>query len=168
MRNPLDRFFDWLETTPLKPFVQFLRFGFVGVLNTQIQYGIEQLCYYVIFRDVSFDGIGLALGVTGETVRVFVVTAIGFVISVTHAYFWNSLFVFREGLSLRRYARTVASYALTGLVVSPLIKRAAQGLGFPFWAASLLSLLITVPLNFVLNKFWAFRKGKAAETGETP
>ena len=154
MKNPVVWFFDLVERSRFGRYAQFLRFAFVGVLNTLIQYGIEQLCYYVVFRDASFAALG------GETAKVWTVTAIGFVVSVTHAYFWNSRFVFREPGSLRKYLRSAASYALTGLVLSPLIKRAAQGFGLPFWAASLVSLLVTVPLNFVLNKFWAFRRKK--------
>ena len=161
MTNPLQRFDDFLARSRLAPYRQFIRFGIVGVLNTLIQYLIEQLCYYGLFRGVSFEEAGRVLGLAGEDVRVFTVTAIGFIVSVTHAYFWNSRFVFREKGSLRRYLRTVASYALTGLILSPVIKRALQGLGLPFWAASLLSLAVTVPLNFLLNKFWAFRRKQA-------
>ena len=28
----------------------------------------------------------------------------------------------------------------------------------PFWLASISTLIVTIPLNFVLNKFWAFAK----------
>lgn len=161
MTNPLQRLDELLARPRLAPYAQFIRFGMVGVLNTLIQYLIEQLCYYAVFRGVSFDGLGQRLGLGGEDVRVFVVTAIGFVVSVTHAYFWNSRYVFREKGSAAKYLRTVASYALTGLVISPLIKRVLQGFGLPFWAASLLSLAVTVPLNFALNKFWAFRRARA-------
>lgn len=161
MKNPVSLVFSCLERSRFAKYAQFLRFAFVGVLNTLIQYGIEQLCYYVVFPDVNlFAGLG------GENTRVWVVTAIGFVVSVTHAYFWNSRFVFREPGSLSKYFRSVASYALTGLVLSPLIKRLAQGWGLPFWAASLVSLLVTVPLNFILNKFWAFRRQRRAGPGE--
>ena len=29
-------------------------------------------------------------------------------------------------------------------------------IGIPYWAAGLLSLIVTIPLNFLMNKFWAF------------
>ncbi len=166
--NPI----TWLEAkvqgTPFAFLGQFIRFGLVGVSNTLIQYAIEMLGYYAVFRDTSFEGAasllrGLGLGgVTGEAVRVVVVTAIGFVISVTNAYYWNSRFVFGDsGKPVRSWAgyfKSVASYGFTGLVLAPVLKLWMQGWGLPYWAVTLLTLIVTIPLNFVLNKLWAFRR----------
>ena len=35
--------------------IQFIKFGLVGVSNTAISYGIDQLFYYVVFRDSAMD-----------------------------------------------------------------------------------------------------------------
>lgn len=135
------------------PLMQFARFGLVGVSNTAISYAVDMLGYYVIFRASPMD----------ERAKVALVSALSFAVSTVNSYYWNNRFVFREGEKtpaqhLAAYIRMTACYAVTGLVLSPLIKLWLGGLGVPFWAASVSTLLVTIPLNFALNKFWAFAK----------
>ena len=33
-------------------------------------------------------------------------------------------------------------------------------LGIPVYIATILNLIVTIPLNFLLNKFWVYRKKK--------
>ena len=108
---------------------------------------------------------GMGLTVTGEQIRVILVTALSFLISVTNAYYWNNRYVFGQGKKtagehIRAYLKTAACYALTGLILAPAAKVWLVGVGVPFWIASLSTLIITIPLNFILNKFWAFAKRK--------
>jgi len=160
---------DKLRTGRLAPLWQFIRFGMVGVLNTLITYVTENLGYYWLFASSSFEGLRSVLetfGVTAgaEQIRVVAVTLLGFVLSVCNAYFWNSHFVFKqEGKrTFRQHAaafmRTVMCYGVTGLVLSPVMKIFLVNWGVPFYLASLATLVVTIPLNFVLNKFWAFAK----------
>ena len=151
-----------LEGGKFAPLVQFVKFGLVGVSNTAISYGIEMLCYYVLFRNVAWD----------EKVKIAVISALAFIVSVTNSYYWNNRFVFAQGKKsapehLKTYLKTMACYALTGLVLAPALKIWLNGLGWPYWLASLASLAVTIPLNFVLNKFWAFGKKKETEEAET-
>lgn len=166
MKNFINRLMERLENSPLAPFMQFIRFGLVGFTSTLVSYGIEMLMYYVVFRDTVFSALepvpGLRL--SADQVRVMAVNIVAFVISVTYSYMMNSRFTFRSeekrtfGQHLRSYLKTVASYAFTGLLLAPAIKMGLSGMGVPYYAASLLSLLVTIPLNYVLNKFWAFRQ----------
>ena len=132
--------------------VQFVRFGIVGVSNTAVAYAVEMLCYYVIFAGAPME----------ERTRVVLVNALAFIASTINSYFWNNRFVFGSGekqpLSqhLRAYLRMAACYALTGLLLAPWAKLALSSRGVPYWAASISTLVVTIPLNFVLNKFWAF------------
>ena len=135
------------------PLMQFARFGLVGVSNTAISYAVEMLGYYVLFAGSPMD----------ERVKVALVSALSFIVSTINSYYWNNRFVFRGGKKpfvrhLAAYFRMAACYALTGLVLSPLIKLGLGRLGMPFWAASICTLIVTIPLNFALNKFWAFAK----------
>lgn len=133
---------------------QFIKFGIVGVSNTAISYGIEMLCYYVLFVNVFWP----------DNVRIMITSILAFAISVTNSYYWNSRYVFQTGTRrslaehARSYLKTVACYGVTGLLLAPALKIYVSGLGVPYWLASLGSLVITIPLNFLLNKFWAFRK----------
>lgn len=156
-----------LENSRFAPLIQFVKFGLVGVSNTIIQYVFEMLWFYVVFRNATFPGIIGLLGRFGlaaepDQVRVVIATLLAFVISVTNAFVLNNRFVFKAGEKpsrgqlLRAYGRTVLCYALTGIVLAPILRLWLVGLGLPYWAVSLMSLVVTIPLNFLMNKFWAF------------
>lgn len=163
-----------LENSKYAPLVQFIKFGLVGVSNTLISYGIDMLCYYVLLVNCAFGGIvallgGLGIAADSEAVKTVVATALAFVISVTNSYYWNSRYVFASqgrrtaGQHAKAYFKTMACYAITGLGLAPVIKVWLVGGGTPYWAAALGSLVVTIPLNFILNKFWAFKSKQAAE-----
>lgn len=134
--------------------LQFVKFGIVGVSNTAISYGIEMLCYYVLFVNVPWS----------ESVRILATSVLAFVVSVTNSYYWNNRYVFGSGTKktvrqhLTAYLKTVACYGVTGLLLAPAIKVYVTALGVPYWLSSMGALVVTIPLNFIFNKFWAFRK----------
>lgn len=135
--------------------IQFVKFGIVGLSNTAISYGIEMLCYYVLLINSPL----------AENVKVILTSVLAFIVSVTNSYFWNNKFVFVGGKKdwrghLLAYLKTVACYGITGLILSPALKILLSNWGIPYWAASLASLIITIPLNFVMNKLWAFKSDK--------
>lgn len=141
-----------LEQGRLAPLVQFVKFGLVGVSNTLISYATELLGYYVLLT-----------GMTSESLKVMLVTVASFLISTVNAYYWNNRYVFKGdrhtfSQHVRAYLRTAACYALTGLILAPAAKVWLVNISVPFWIASLSTLILTIPLNFILNKFWAFRK----------
>ena len=150
-----------LETGKLAPVVQFVKFGLVGVSNTLISYGIEMLCYYVLFATVSWS----------DNVRIAITSMLAFVVSVTNSYYWNNRYVFGDGIRktvlqhLKAYLKTVVCYGVTGLVIAPLLKMWLSGADVPYWIASLGALIVTIPLNFIMNKLWAFRTSKDATEG---
>lgn len=152
MKEQLSALLKKLEGSRLAPLVQFVKFGMVGVMNTLISYVVEMTGYYLLF-----------VSMTNEQCKVVIVSALSFLISVTNAYYWNNRFVFkgeRVGLKqhLQAYVRTAACYALTGLILAPAMKVWLVNVGVAFWIASLSTLVLTIPLNFIMNKFWAFRK----------
>ena len=167
MKEKLQALWTALEGSRFAPLIQFIKFGLVGVSNTLISYVIEMLCYYGLFRQASFSGMisllgGLGIAATGEQVKVVVTTLLAFIVSVTNSFVLNSRFVFRADRkptpaeTLKAYGRTVLCYALTGIVLAPILRLWLGSLGIPYWAASLMSLIVTIPLNFLMNKFWAF------------
>lgn len=147
---------------------QFIKFGLVGISNTLISYGIDMLGYYVVFKNTSFSIVSGALGGIGikastESIKVVVVTSIAFFISILNSYFWNNQFVFisKEKKSIKQhlivFLRMAASYALTGLLLTPVVKILLSMTGLAYWLISIITLAIMVPLNFIMNKFWAFK-----------
>lgn len=134
--------------------IQFIKFGLVGVSNTAISYGIEMLCFYILFARLNWP----------DRSRILLSTALAFTVSIVNSYYWNNRFVFTDANRKAVTGHVIAfmkmalCYALTGLLLSPLLKVWMHERGIAYWAASLLTLIITVPLNYVLNKLWAFRE----------
>lgn len=156
-----------LQNEKLSSLIQFIKFGLVGVSNTAISYGIEMLCYYVLFKNTKFIGILnllalLGISTDGNNVKIVITTIIAFVVSVSNSYFWNNRYVFGSGKKsfsehFKTYFKTFACYGITGLILSPIIKILLAKISVPFFIASLGALVMTIPLNFVMNKFWAFK-----------
>lgn len=156
-----------LNNPKFTAFIQFIKFCIVGVSNTLISYGIDMLCFYVLFAFSDFKGVVSLLGkigvtVTAQTIKVVFASILAFVISVTNSYFWNNRFVFKSGNQgfkshFKSYIKTFLCYAITGLIISPVIKAWLVGFGISYAIASFGSLVITIPINFILNKFWAFK-----------
>lgn len=125
---------------------QFLKFGLIGALNTVLSYLITNACYY------------------GLRLHEQLCNLITFLITVLISYLLNSRFVFRkedgEGeIWYKSLAKVYASYAITELALVGILLFVQERLfGIPHFIATFLNLCLTVPLNFLLNKFWAYRK----------
>lgn len=134
----------WLEQT-----VQFIQFGIVGLSNTLISYTI-----YAIL--VHFQ------------TNYLLASSIGFIVSVINSFYWNNKYVFKQRTAekskrvlWKKFYRTFLSYAGTGLILhNVLLIFWIQVCGLQEMIAPIINLFITVPLNYVMNKFWAFREKK--------
>ena len=135
--------------------VQFIEFCVVGVSNTLIHYAVYALLVFLRLNYVLAN-------------------LIAFLISVTNAFYWNNKYVFktRQGEKrslLRSFLKTVLSYGITGLgLTTVLLVLWVEILHLPELLGPFLNLLITIPINFLLNRFWAFKtsKSKAEESGK--
>lgn len=119
---------------------QFIKFGLVGVSNTLISLGTYYLLYF--------------LGVNYLIANTF-----GFIISVLNSYYWNNKYVFKKTQEghLKPLIKTFLSYGSTFLLSTVLLFVIVQYLGVSEIIAPIATLVITIPLNFVMNKFWAFK-----------
>jgi len=121
---------------------QFIKFGIVGVSNTIISLAI----YYIfIFINKDFYLIG---------------NIAGFVISVLNSYYWNNRFVFvdENRNHIKALIKTYLSYGATFVLGTVLLIIMVEFLTISEAIAPLILLMITVPLNFILNKYWAFKE----------
>ena len=129
---------------------QFVKFGLVGISNTLIAYATYSLCVYIGFHYL-------------------IANALGFFISVLNAYYWSDRFVFKKGKgesrsAIRTLAKTYIAYGSTGLLLaSILLYLYVDKLYISEYIAQLLVLVITIPLNFIINKFWSFKTKKVNE-----
>ncbi len=150
---------------------QAIQFGAVGFMNTFVNYGV-----YVA---------AVTLGA-----HYLVGSVLGYAISVFSAWLFQYFIIFREGGVdsaqpwWRTLIKTYVSYGFTGLILNNvllvLLLEVAHyevlfeplflmGEVFFFdtpramaeYLAPLLVMVVAVPINFVLNKFWAYAKPKA-------
>ncbi len=122
--------------------MQFVKFGIVGAINTVLSYIITNTSYYVFSVNEQISNI----------------TA--FVITVFISFILNGKFVFNSQDNFwKSLLKVYASYSITGLFLTAiLLYIEEQILGIPHYIATLMNLIVTIPLNFILNKFWAYRQ----------
>lgn len=84
----------------------------------------------------------------------------GFVISVAWAFFFNRRYVFRApGAPWKEsLMKTYVVYSITGIGLSSLLSVGWVYLGIPKEAVTILNDALCFPVNFLMNKYWSFRK----------
>lgn len=122
-----------------KLFIQFFKFGIVGFSNTLISLATYYLLVY--------------LGV-----HYIIANTAGFLLSVCNAFYWNSKYVFKdsEEVKWKAFIKVFMSYGGSFLLSTLIIFILVDLLSISQWIAPILRLIVTVPLNFVVNKLWAF------------
>ena len=131
--------------------LQFIKFGLVGVSNTVISYVVYLIVLFFLRN----------LGLLPE-IDYLVAQFFGFLISVLSSFYLNRKFVFHAEDAapwFKMLLKTYASYAFTGLFLNSLLAVVwVEWLNISKLIAPLLNLLISIPINFLLNKFWAFKR----------
>ena len=134
-----------LEKPLFQKLWQFVKFGIVGLSNTIISLGVYEACIFLGVHYLLADPIGL-------------------IISVVNAYYWNNRCVFGDGQKkpfshhVRMYFKSLAAYGGAFALNLALLVLWVEIVKIPQWLAPFLNLAITIPLNFVVNKYWTFRK----------
>ena len=132
-----------------KAIIQFIKFGTVGAINTVLSYAITNGAYYLLHLHEQISNI------------------IAFVITVFISFMLNGRFVFTENKEERSFWKSLlkvyASYSITGVFLTAILLYIEEELlGIPHYIATLMNLVVTIPLNFSLNKFRACKeKGKS-------
>ena len=120
---------------------QFVKFGVVGVSNTLISYVV-----YIILVNLGLHYLLASIG--------------GFLVSVINAYYWNDRYVFKgeERAWWKVFLKTFTSYAGTGLILNNLLLILwVDIVGLHEMLGPVINLFVTIPLNFLLNKYWAYK-----------
>lgn len=144
---------------------QFIKFGVVGVSNTIISWVTYALC--------------IRLGS-----HWFIASVVSFLVSVLNAFYWNNKYVFQgeeDRVWWKALLRTYVAYGATGLILNNVLLfmwleilhievvlepvwQWLYNMGIHFesadsfteYIAPVFNYVITIPLNFILNKFWAY------------
>ena len=131
--------------------LQFVKFGVVGVSNSLVNY-VSYVTSLLLFRRIRWFG----------NTDYLAAQIIAFVLSVLWSYYWNHRYVFVEGGQNTSWvvtlATTFAAYSFTGLLLSEgLLLLWVRVVGLSEFAAPILNILICLPINFLMNRFWAFQ-----------
>lgn len=173
-RNWFERFVLWCMNLLLMPFgkkltgeaaesfLQFVKFALVGVTNTVISYLLNAATLLILDQLNLFPNTDIYIG-----------NVVAFILSVLWAYVLSNKFVFKEDESKEKRVwwktliKTYLAYAFTGLGLSNLISYVGVNIfHLSKFIPPLINLVIAVPINFVLNKFWAYGQKKKEGSDE--
>lgn len=121
---------------------QFLKFSLVGCSNA----GVTLLIYYLVLW------VNPAWYLAGNTA--------GYIAGILNSFFWNSRLVFRRDgpVQMRAFWRMLLCYLLTYILQTGLLFLFVEHCRISDRLAPVLTILIATPINFALNKLWAFRE----------
>lgn len=131
-------------------FFQFIKFSMIGVTNVVVSYGVN-ICMLTLLYSFNYKFDYIIANITA------------FLISVLWSYHWNNKLVFRlkkgETRSrLKTLLKTYMAYAFTGLVVNNILSTVwIDIIGISKFVAPLMNIPFTVPINFLMNKLWAYK-----------
>lgn len=123
---------------------QFMKFAFVGVSNVII----TLLIYYaIIFYDKN-------LYILGNT--------IGYVAGIVNSYNLNSRWVFTSHKNKKQevFIKMCICYLGTYLLQTIILYVFIDQMHISQFIAPIISIIITTPVNFVLNKLWTYKENK--------
>jgi len=116
---------------------QFIKYSFVGVLNTVIGYG----SFFVL---VSYVQYLIALG-------------FAYVLSVTNSYLWNHNWVFRHRISTVEFIKFNAVYVIAFTVNAGALVLCVDFLKLEPRLAQVLLAPLVLLISFTGNKYWSFK-----------
>lgn len=123
--------------------VQFIKFGMVGVTNSIVMLAVY---YFVIWINNDLYLLGNLLG---------------YLLGILNSYILNSKFVFKNkknGTSGRSAViKVYISYGITLALQTILLYIMVNKLSISDSIAPIINIVITTPINFILNKCWAFK-----------
>ena len=130
--------------------VQVFLFGLVGFSSALVNLGIYNLVLWILQKLCWFPGFDF-----------LVAQFFGFVISVAWAFLFNRRYVFRtpDAPWKESLIKVYITYSLTGIGLSSLLSLLwVHVCGFPKEIVTILNDTLCFPVNFLLNKYWSFRK----------
>jgi len=127
--------------------LQFVKFCIVGASNTLVNLAVYYLIV-LINRELYLAAYVIA-----------------WLVSVLNAFYWNNRFVFADGNNDWRsvgikLVKTYISYGTTMLLSTVLLHFEVEVWGISEFTAPIINVAIMTPLNFIINKYWAFARGR--------
>lgn len=128
--------------------VRFIKFAIVGASNAVVSY-VSYAIILLLFENFQlfpeFDYI--------------IAQYISFFLSVLWSFYWNNKYVFEKTEKwYKSLIKTIIVYSLTGIFLSTLLLYIMVDLlGIHKLIAPIINIAIGLPINYLLNKKWAFK-----------
>ena len=133
----MSKLFEYILTL-LNKYQQFIRFAFVGASNTLI----ALIAYYgLLYFNINYQ----------------VANIIAFIISSLNGYLWSCGWVFKSKHNSSSLAKFYSSYGVTFSLSVGIVFLVVEVFHGSKLIAPVVSLLATIPINFLLNKYWTFK-----------
>ena len=132
--------------------LQFIKFGMVGALNTVLSYIITEAGYFFLISIINNNSLSLQISQT-----------VAFIITVFISFLLNNAFVFTKGEGekrnpLKTLLKTYVAYSVTGIFLNNILVYIELNLlHISPIIAPLINLVVDVPINFFMNKLWAYK-----------
>ena len=128
-------FYKFIHTFFTKKFLEFTILGGINTLNT------------AIFSHIA-----------NKIVQENIATVIGYIISLTIAYFINCMVIFKDKLSINGYIKFWISYIPNFIIFFLVTFITINTLGLPQFWATVLAAMVAGPVTFIIMKIFAFKK----------
>lgn len=141
-----------LTDEAFKSWEQFIKFGLVGALNTVLNYIITETGYFFLRNPLE-----------DETLALQIAQTTAFVITVFISFLINNAVVFKkeEGETRNPWLtllKTYVAYSVTGIFLNNLLVYIEMNIiHMSALIAPIINLIVDVPINFFLNKLWAYK-----------
>lgn len=122
---------------------QFIKFILVGCSNA----AVSLATYYIIIIIC-----GHQTYLIGQT--------IGYIVGIVNSFFWNKKFVFSDTKQRSSYlfVKMCMCYGVTYFLQIGVLYILVEFCRVSTFLSPLIAIIITTPINFLLNRSWAFRK----------
>lgn len=123
----------------MKGVVQFIKFGVVGVSNTAISLAVY---YFMLWMGAAY----------------LIANTVSWIIGVFNAFYWNNRYVFKNDIPwLKALVKTYISYGASFIACSLLLVVFVEVCNISDIIAPILTLALSIPMNFIMNKYWTFK-----------
>lgn len=126
-----------------KTLCQFFKFGLVGCSNSAVTLIVYYICIWLL---------GAEFYLWGQTV--------GYIVAVINSFLWNSKFVFNDSQVNKAHAfiKMCLCNVIVYVMQMLLLYCFVDIISISEKIAPVIAILITLPVNFLLNKIFAFKQ----------
>lgn len=137
---------------------QFVRYAVVGTANTVVKILVEFLVLWLLEKS---GWSGVLFGLAGFNRHAG--TLAGFIACCVNSYWFNSHYTFHvQSTTAAQHAlafiKVVISYSFAVLLLGWGLNFLWEAIGLSPFIGALINAAVGTPINFLLNKFWAFKK----------